>query len=287
MLVRYWDLVYQSVEKLAERFAESIPFIVIAIIFLIITNIVSHIVSFIIRKSLKRTPMRRALVELLQKLASVLVWAIGILTIAAILFPSVTPGNILTALGLTSIAIGFAFKDIFENFFAGILILLREPFRLGDFIECQSIDGRIELITIRDTHIRRSSGDRIVMPNAFLFNNPVHIITDRELRRVQTTCGVSYNCDVDKAREIITNTVNDCETVTSDQDIDVFVKELGDNSVNFQITWWTYSRPRETRRSKDEVLSKLKMALDQANIEIPFPQRTLTFAQSLSIKEKS
>ena len=95
-----------------------------------------------------------------------------------IIFPGITPAKILTVLGLGSIAIGFAFKDIFENFLAGILILFREPFQIQDFIECEGIEGFVEDITIRDTHIRRVDGQRIVIPNAMLFKNPVYVRTD-------------------------------------------------------------------------------------------------------------
>ena len=74
-------------------------------------------------------------------------------------------------MGLESIAIGFAFKDIIENFFAEILILFPEPFQLYDFIECQNFEGFVEEISMRDTHIRLTDGQRVVMPNAMLFKN--------------------------------------------------------------------------------------------------------------------
>ena len=85
---------------------------------------------------LTRTRMRRALAELVVEIADVGIWVVALFVAAAVAFPSVTPASMLTGLGLGSVAIGFAFRDIFENFLAGILILYREPFRLGDCIEC-------------------------------------------------------------------------------------------------------------------------------------------------------
>jgi len=189
-----------------------------------------------------------------------------------------TPAKMLTALGLGSVAIGFAFKDVFENFLAGILILFREPFRLGDYVECGSIEGQVEEITIRDTHIRQTDGQRVVMPNALLFKEPVTVRTDKDLRRTTITCGVAYGEEVDLAREVITRAVKHVDTVRNDvRDVQIFAKEFNSSSIDFEVTWWTGSRPIDIRVSRDQVVAAVKRALDDAGIEIPFPYRTLTF----------
>ena len=107
----------------------------------------------------RRTHMRRNLTEVLQMVTAIVVWFAGGLIALTVVFPSITPGRALTTLGLGSVAIGFAFKDTFENFLAGILILLREPFRIGDFIECESLEGQIETITIATPASGRPTGN--------------------------------------------------------------------------------------------------------------------------------
>ncbi|WP_342347861.1 mechanosensitive ion channel family protein, partial [uncultured Nitrospira sp.] len=209
------------------------------------------------------------------------IWIVGILIAAIIIFPSLTPGKILTGLGLGSIAIGFAFKDIFENFLAGILILLREPFQLGDFIECQELEGYVEEITIRDTHIRQTDGQRVVIPNSLLFKNPVTVRTDRDLRRVTIMCGIAYGEDVNTGREVIRHALEGLSTVNQEKDIQIFAQGFGASSIDFEVTWWTGSRPVDIRKSKDKVVAAVKQALDSAGIEIPFPYRTLTFKEPL------
>ena len=124
----------------------------------------------------------------------------------------------------------------------------------------------------------------MIVPNSILFKNPVTIRTDQESRRVTVICGVAYDVDVDEARDVISAAVASCETVTQDDHaVEIFAQEFASSSINYEVTWWTASTPVEVRRSKDEVVSAVKRALDDAGIEIPFPYRTLTFKEPLPL----
>jgi small-conductance mechanosensitive channel len=207
---------------------------------------------------------------------------------AVIAFPNLTPTKILAGLGIGSVAIGFAFKDIFENFLAGIIILLRREMRIDDFIECEGLAGKVENILVRETHIRQTDGQLVIVPNSLLFKNPLTIRTDLEQRRTTIICGIAYSEDVAQAREIITAAVRNCSSVLSEQrPVQVFAQEFADSSVNFEVTWWTGSKPLDIRRSRDEVVTAVKRALDDAGIEIPFPYRTLTFNEPLPLINQS
>jgi small-conductance mechanosensitive channel len=177
--------------------------------------------------------------------------------------------------------VGFAFKDIFENFFAGVLILWRFPFEDGDYIACQDFVGRVEDVTIRNTMLRRPTGELVVVPNAIIFKNPVDILTNRSVRRYTVTVGVAYAEDAGEARKVITEAVRRCETVSKDRDLEIFAAEFGDSSLDFEVTWWAGATPLQSRQSRDEVVLAVKRALDEAGIEIPFPYRTLTFKEPL------
>ncbi|MGR3435171.1 MAG: mechanosensitive ion channel family protein [Shimia sp.] len=225
----------------------------------------------------RRMRFRRNLTDVLQLLAGTVLWLAGLLIALTIVFPTITPGRALTTLGLGSVAIGFAFKDTFENFLAGVLILLREPFRMDDFVECDGIEGQVERITIRDTHIRQTDGRLVVVPNADLFHNPVTVRTDRAVRRATIVCGVAYGEDVDAARKVIEDAVRAVDLVRDDvRDVEVFALAFGASSIDFEVAWWTGSRPIDIRSSRDRVVAAVKRALDEAGIEIPFPYRTLT-----------
>ena len=271
-------IVLRSVQDLVTDFLDLLPQIALGLIVLTITWIVSFAVDRVLIGVFHRTKkLRKSLGELFRKLASTAIWVAGLLTAAVVVFPTVTPAKALTALGLGSIAIGFAFKDIFENFIAGMLILLREPFELGDCIECQGIEGFVQQITIRDTHIRQTDGQRVVIPNAALFMNPVTVRTDLDLRRATITCGIAYGEDVDAGRDVIRAAVEGLSTVSDRKPVEIFAQAFGASSIDFEVSWWTGSTPLDVRRSRDQVVAAVKRALDDAGIEIPFPYRTLTF----------
>ena len=262
---------------------EALPRLGVALAVLLVTWIVVRSVRWTIARVGHR--FRQNLVEVLQLVATVGLWLIGGLAALTVLFPTITPANALATLGLGSVAIGFAFKDTFENFLAGILILLREPFQIGDFVEADGIEGRIERITIRDSRIRQTDGQLVVVPNHVLFQEPVTVRTDRDVRRVSITAGIAYGEDVDEARRVIHDAVAAIDSVRDDvADVQVFAQEFADSSINFEVAWWTGSTPLDVRRSRDQVVAAIKRALDEAGIEIPFPYRTLTFKEPLPIK---
>ena len=271
-------------QSYGQALIEAAPRIAGAAVLLVAVWLAAKLLGWFVMRVTGRIGMRSALVDLFGMLVPVVIWIVGGLMAAAILFPSVTPGKLITALGLGSIAIGFAFKDIFENFLAGILILLREPFRMKDHIACEDIEGSVEKITIRDTHIRQTDGQLVVVPNAQLFQNPITVRTNTDLRRTAIICGVAYGEDVDQARDVIQEAVRAVDTVRDDiRDVQVFAKEFGASSVDFEIAWWTGSQPTDIRRSRDQVVAAVKRALDEAEIEIPFPYRTLTFKEALPL----
>lgn len=275
------NIILDSLIKMGESFLAHLPNLALALIVIVLTWIIYKFIDRILGYIFKRFRLRTSLAELINKLTYIFIWFMGLLVAAVIVFPDFTPAKLLTVVGLGSIAVGFAFKDIFENFLAGILILFREPFQISDFIECEGMEGFVEDINIRDTNIRRVDGQRIVIPNAMLFKNPVKVRTDLDRRRITVMCGVAYGEDVDQAREVIYKAVDAVETVDSDKNIEIFAQAFGASSIDFEVTWWTGSSPLEIRQSRDQVVAAVKRALDDAGIEIPFPYRTLTFKEPL------
>lgn len=254
------------------------------VVALILTWIVATIGRKVVSRVLRgRKHIRSSLKDLAIQLTSIAIWLLGLTVAAVIVFPGMTPSRALTVLGLGSVAIGFAFKDIFENFFAGILILWRYPFDRGDVIRCQDIIGVVDEITIRNTILRRLDGQLVVLPNATLFKNPVDIVTSKQVRRLTIDCGVAYGEDIDEARDVIRCAVEQCKTVSGGGEVEIFAKNFGASSIDFEVTWWTGATPLEERQSRDEVIASVKRALDDAEIEIPFPHRTMTFREPLAV----
>lgn len=257
---------------------EILPQLFISLVILFITYAVAKLAKHIAKSVLEKTRLRKSLANLMVLFSSLTIWLIGLMISAIIAFPDLTPTKMLAGLGIGSVAIGFAFKDIFENFLAGIIILIRREMRINDFVACEGYEGTVEAILVRETHIRKTDGELVILPNSMLFKNPLTIRTDLEERRTTIICGVGYGENVDEARSVIKQAVTDCKTVISDtRPVQIFANEFADSSINFEVTWWTGSRPLDIRQSRDEVIASIKAALDKADIEIPFPYRTLTF----------
>ena len=273
-----------QINGIARSAIAAAPLIAIALVVLLVTWGISTAAQMVLRKALKHSRLRESLKELFHLLLSILIWVIGLMVAAVVVFPGLTPASILAGLGIGSVAIGFAFKDVFENFLAGIIILFRREMRIGDFIECEGIEGKVTRIAIRESHIRQTDGQLVIVPNAVMFKNPVIVRTDLDVRRVTVICGVAYDVDLDAARDVMTAAVKSCGTVRAeDHPVQVFAQEFGESSINFEVTWWTGSAPLDVRTSRDEVVSAVKRALDDAGIEIPFPYRTLTFKEPLPL----
>ncbi|WP_345322482.1 mechanosensitive ion channel family protein [Novipirellula rosea] len=271
------QVIGESLNELWRDLLVRSPLLIAAAIVLVVTALLAKFVGWSIVRILTNRKLRTSLKDLVYQLVSIAVWIVGVLTATVVAFPGMTPSKALTVLGLGSVAVGFAFKDIFENFFAGILILWRYPFDRGDFITCEDLTGRVEKITIRNTLIRRLDGELAVVPNANLFKSTVDVLTNQPQRRVRIICGVAYDEDVDKSREVIRKAVQGCESVEGVRTVEIFAQDFASSSINFEVAWWTGSKPLDIRRSRDEVIAAIKRELDDAKIEIPFPYRTLVF----------
>ncbi|ARG97042.1 mechanosensitive ion channel family protein [Legionella micdadei] len=276
--MNYLGIILKALDKFAQNFLALIPNIIIGFIIAIVTYFISKVMGRIVSSLLPKMSIRANLVIISRKLTIIFVWFIGALVILAIVVPSITTADILTTFGLTSVAIGVTFRNIFENFFTGILLLFREPFSIGDFIEVDSQQGYVHRISVQNTHLRKTDGTRAFIPNSKMFTSTVQILTDTTLRRKKVTCSIDFGTDVEKARTTIRKAVEQCESVSKDKYIQVYVVSFSSNGIDFEIYWWAKPAPSQLRHSLDEVLTSIKKALDEEKIP-------MTYSTSLSLSE--
>ncbi|MEZ5449251.1 MAG: mechanosensitive ion channel [Thiolinea sp.] len=205
------NIMTQQLTGITREAIALLPQLLLAIIIIGLTYLVSHGLRAILKRVLRRTRLRRSLQNLVELLINLGIWVLGFMIAAIIVFPNLTPTKVLAGLGIGSVAIGFAFKDVFENFLAGIIILMRRKMRIGDYIECNGLEGQVEDILVRETYIRQTDGQLVITPNSMLFKNPLTIRTDLDHRRQTVICGIAYGEDVDTSRDVIKRAV---ETAT-------------------------------------------------------------------------
>jgi small-conductance mechanosensitive channel len=271
---------FKAISKMIDGLIGVLPNIVVALIFLCLVFVLARIASKIVERVSLKARLRRSLVDLFRIFAKVGIWVAGLVMAAGIVFPEFGVGQIMTTAGLASVAVGFAFKDIFENFFAGILILWRFPFENGDFIEVNDMMGKVEDVEIRMTRMRKPDGELLLIPNGTIFKDPVRVITDRDTHRVEVSVGVAYGEDVGEAREVILKAVKACDRIDTATPPEVLLDGFGASSMDFDVLFWCDPKPLESRRARDQVVEAIKRALDEAGIEIPYPYRTLTFTDN-------
>ncbi|MBD1881122.1 MULTISPECIES: mechanosensitive ion channel family protein [unclassified Coleofasciculus] len=267
--------IQQSLLNLMGQTIEALPGILMGIAILCLTrygaNLVRRLVRGVGRRALKNPSLRLLLVQT----SFVGTWVVGILFACVVAFPDLRLGDIIGLLGLSSVAIGFAFQDIFKNFLAGVLLLLQEPFRLGDQVIVNGFEGTIEEISLRATQIITYQGERIVVPNAIVFTSPVQVLTAMPHRRTDLEIGVDYNTPLPYAVETLLEAVLKVEGVLSKPAPEVDGLGFGDSSMNLVVRYWTSPHKVDVRRTRTKVMIALKQACDRADINIPYPIRTL------------
>jgi small conductance mechanosensitive channel len=265
------NILLGALDKLWVGLIEQSPFIVIGLIVFVAFLVVASLIKKLIRAAGKRTRLQDNLALLLSRLASAAITIVGLSIAAVIVFPSFRPGDLVAGLGITSVAVGFAFKDILQNFFAGILILLRQPFIVGDQIRSGDFEGTVEEIDIRATRLRTYDGERVILPNGDVYTRAITVKTAYGHRRSRLTVGIGYPDSIEKARAVIYQVLNDTDGVLQDPPSRVYVSELAGSSVNLTVYFWVESEQANVLRTSDQVATGIKLALDAAGIDMPFP----------------
>ncbi len=214
---------------------------------------------------------RESLGDVGGSLAGWVVLILGFMLAVTIVAPSITPADLFAGLGVGSVAIGFAFKDILQNLLAGILILIRQPFEVGDQIVSGGHEGTVERIETRATLIRTYDGRRVVIPNSDIYTDSVVVNTAFRNRRSEYDIGIGCNDDWDEARRVMIEACRSVEGVLEDPPPETIPIALGDFSNVVRLRWWTASERASQLHVFGDVLQAVQKALTAAGIDIPFP----------------
>jgi small conductance mechanosensitive channel len=270
-------VVWRTLMQLGESLLERMPYVVLGLVLFGCFWLMARLSKRLLLKAGERTHLDVMLADLLGRLSSAVLVILGLLVAAVVIFPTFRPGDLIAGLGITTVAIGFAFKDILQNFFAGILILWRRPFVIGDEIRVREFEGTVEQINTRSTRLRTYDGERAVLPNSDVYTNAVLVRTAYDKRRVRFTVGVGYPDSIEEARSTIHRVLSETEGVLDAPGPWVYVSELAPSSVNFTVYFWTESRQANVLKVSDAVATGIKLALDRAGIDLPFPHTVVLF----------
>jgi small conductance mechanosensitive channel len=261
----HYKTIWAAGQHMADTFLARVPSLMIAIVVFLIFYFVSILLSRVIRRATEEH--RRNLGVVFARLAGAAVVLLGVLVAFSIVAPSFQAGDLIKLLGIGSVAIGFAFQNILQNFLAGLLLLWAETFRVGDQIKLDNFEGTVEDIQTRATTIKTYDGRRVVVPNAELFTKSVTVNTAFETRRWEYELSTIAPEPLPELKSTLVDTVIRVDGVLSTPPPEALVVDLGDLSsgvVKIRLTWWTKSpRQHDLIASTDRVLIAIHEALRQ------------------------
>lgn len=269
-------LALEKIDSWLDGLIKLLPNIVVAVVLFVIFFIIAKIVYAVIYRSFTARD-RSNLGDVLGGFAKWIILVLGGLIAATIIVPSLNPADLIAGLGVSSVAIGFAFKDILQNWLAGLLILLRQPFQIGDQIEAGGFEGTVKQIETRATIITTYDGQRAVIPNSEIYTSAVLVKTGETMRRSQYDVGIGYGDDMDEACETIRNAISSIPGVESDPAPEAFVWDLAASWVTIRMRWWTDSQRGDVVANRSDILRAVKYALDDARIDMPYDTQVHLF----------
>ena len=273
-----------TVESLYEGFWSNLPIIGIALGLAVVGIVIAFTIASTVRRGLERTKADPVAIDFSVRILRIF----GVLAAVLLGFAvaGVEVGPALAGLGLAGLAVAFAVQAILENFIAGIILLVRRPFRSGDQIRSGDFEGTVQDIDLRVTRLIDYDGVIIQIPNVDVYTSPVVNLTRRGKRRTTMVIGIDYRDDHDVAREVIRTAVTQVDGVLDDPAVEVLLTELAESSVNFEIRYWTLPDIRSVRHVQDRVLSAAKRAVTDAGLTIPWPITTLMVDAPLPVRQQ-
>lgn len=268
-------IAYGRLHELGIGAMRLLPNIGIALVVLLLFLFVARRARVLVQR-LNSRKYHKNLVTVFGRMAQWCLILLGVMLAVTIAFPSFTPGNLISALGITGIAIGFAFKDIFENFLAGILILVTEPFRIGDQIVFKEFEGTIEDIETRATKMRTYDGRLVIIPNADLYKGIFIVNTAYATRRLQYDVVIGNGDDIPTAKRLMLEAMTSLPDVEAEPAPDVLLLDYADAGVKLRIRWWIKPpRRADALDQLDHVLEKIKATLTANGIDLPYPTQQI------------
>ncbi|MCU1300826.1 MAG: small-conductance mechanosensitive channel [Candidatus Sulfotelmatobacter sp.] len=248
---------------MVDGFFARLPSLILGVFVFFLFYLLSIIIGRVIQRSTRK--YRPNLGVVFARLIGAATVLLGFLVAFSVVAPSFQAGDLIKVLGISGVAIGFAFQNILQNFLAGLLLLWAEPFRIGDEIKLDNFEGVVEEIQPRATMINTYDGRRIVIPNADLFTHSVTINTALPTRRWEYELNLKGIANSEETKSRIVETVKKAQGVLADPGPEALITDLPDveaGALKLRVLWWTKSpRQHEMLASYDKVLSAIAQAL--------------------------
>ncbi|MEW6555513.1 MAG: mechanosensitive ion channel family protein [Actinomycetota bacterium] len=270
------NLLLDSLRELWEGFITRLPSLVTGLLVILFAYLIARGVRYLTGKSLKRVKASEHAAQLTARLSFVGVMAVGVLVALGVM--GINAAALVASLGLISVGIGFALKDVIENFIAGIILIFQRPFVVGDVVRFGETEGTVEDVRVRDTVICTFDGRQVFVPNASIFTAAVINNSRNRRRRLDFEFNIAYSADAPAAMAAAEQALSGLDALLAQPPPMVVTRELGDSAVMLKAYFWVDPCTAGLLEAKSEAIGAVKRALEDAGIEIPYPMVTIRSA---------
>jgi small conductance mechanosensitive channel len=265
-------------------FLDFLPKLIAAVVIFILTVILAGIPAKAIRRFAARGIKNEAVLKLIKQVSQWTAVIIG--TLIALEQVDFNVTGFIAGLGIAGFTIGFALQDIARNFISGLILLYRQPFQIGDFIEVSGHMGTVKMINIRDTEIQTLDGDMVIIPNNRVFENPIINMSSSRLRRRTVEIGLGYEEDVDRAMEIFLKVIQAVEGVETEPAPMINAMRMDDSTLGLTAFYWVNQKENSPLRIHSAVLKAINSASYEHHINLPYPTQTLLVHQEVGVPKR-
>lgn len=264
------DVAWESINNLVTAIIAQLPYILAGLLVLLVFYVTARIGKVIFWNATRKTRLDERLRILFGRLIFVVMVVLGVFTAFTVIVPSFSFGNLIAGLGLTSVVIGFATKDIISNLLSGVMILWHRPFRIGDYIFVGNNQGKVEYIGVRATSLRKDDGELVLIPNGDMYSSSLTIRGAGSTRRMNLKLNIAFDADIDKAKKLILDALSSGTGVVKVPPPNAFVTDLAAEGVIITVNFWIDTNESKPREVFDHAAIGILKSLDKAGVEL-FP----------------
>ena len=273
--------------QLWESFVYRLPGLALGLVIMAAFILLAPHIARVLVKPLTRTTTSPLLRSVIQRSVSLVLILLGIYLF---LFLAGLTGFAIAGVsgtGVVGLILGFAFRDIAENFISSLLLTIQRPFRIGDIVQINDFTGIIQKVTARATTLVDFDGNHIQIPNATIYKGVIKILTANPLMRGQFVIGVGYDADIQQAQQIAQEITTAQDNVLTDPEPQILIDELGPSTYNIKVYFWVDVEKTSVLKMASVLMRKITQAFLEANISMPDDARERIFPEGMHIYQAS
>ncbi len=265
-------------QELLVKFLTFLPKAIVAMVILVISLYLAAVISKAVRKALQKRGTDHEVMLVITSITRWMVIALGIFV--ALQQMGFDLSAFLVSLGVVGFTIGFALQDISKNFVAGMLLLLQQPFDIGNAIEVDGYSGTVVDVNLRATEIRTFDGKTVLIPNADVYSHPITNFSRESNRRLDLTIGVACDTDLELARATALEAVAGIDGILAEPAPQLAFHTFGDSSIDFTLYIWINTQTNGMLAAKDASVFTINESFGEKGIDMPYPVQTVLIKQN-------